>query len=399
MATNTGVNTPMQSQGPLRGTKAFGDDADARLIVAYDSHQDALRFLSSTLGRPSGVALLQGPKGAGKSTILREQADWTRREAPVALLGGIRLTPRQLVSGMLSQFGVDKVPDQDEQILQAASRYLTRRFANSETPVLFIDDFDRASESTQRMLNWLAALECSGNAALRIVLSGRERLTALVRQPLMRDLGRRNPGTYSLNPLSEKETAIYLRTRLLAAGVERGDKVFPLETCSKLHEKSLGWPGKLNELALQAMSLASEMSAARPVPRIVVTRDGNVVNEYELTEHQYVIGRTDLADIVVEDPFVSKLHAIIQVYSNALVLLDLNSTNGTTVNSLEKRKTLLRENDIISLGHHRLKVLDAPPLTAEMSDKIRAADTLTLRNIEDIRKLRARHNVAALKRS
>lgn len=387
----------MRSTGPSRGTKAFGEDADARLIVAYDSHQDALRFLSSTLGRLSGVALLQGPRGSGKSTILREQADWTRRKAPVALLNGIRLTPRQLVSGMLSQFGVDKVPQQDEQILQAASRYLTRRFANSETPVLFIDDFDRASESTQRMLNWLAALECSGSAALRIVLTGRERLSALVRQPLMRDLGRRDPATYSLNPLSEKETAIYLRTRLLAAGIERGDKVFPLDACSKLHEKSQGWPGKLNELALQAMSLASEMSAARPVPRIVVTRDGEVVAEYELTESQYVIGRTDLADIVVEDRFVSKLHAMIQVYTNALVLLDLNSTNGTTVNSLEKRKTILRDNDIISLGHHRLKVLDAPPLSAEFAEQVRAADTLTLRNLDDIRKLRARHNVAVLK--
>ena len=388
----------MQATGPSQGTKAFGEDANARLIVAYDSHQDALRFLSSTLGRPSGVALLQGPRGAGKSTILHEQADWTRREAPVALISGTRLTPRQLVSGMLSQFGVDKVPQQDEQILQAASRYLTRRFANSKTPVLFVDDFDRASESTQRMLNWLAALDCSGNSALRIVLSGKERLAALARQPLMRDLGRRSPGTYSLNPLSEKETAIYLRTRLLAAGVDRGDKVFPLETCSKLHEKSQGWPGKLNEVALQAMSLGTEMSAGRPVPRIVVTRDGEVVGEYELTESQYVIGRTDLADIVVEDRFVSKLHAMIQVYSNALVLLDLNSTNGTTVNSLEKRKTLLRENDIISLGQHRLKVVDAPPLAADMVERVRAADTLTLKNLEDIRRLRARHNVAALKR-
>ena len=166
---------------------------------------------------------------------------------------------------------------------------------------------------------------------------------------------------------------------MLAAGVERGDKVFPLEICSDLHEKSQGWPGALNKLALQAMSLGEEMSDARPVPRVVLTRDGKLVTEYELTESQYTIGRTDLADIVVEDRFVSKLHAMIQVYSNALVLLDLNSTNGTTVNSIEKRKTLLRDNDVISLGRHRLKVLDAPPLSADLADKIRAADTLTLK--------------------
>ena len=387
----------MHGLGPSRGKKAFGENADTRLIVAYDSHQDALRFLSSALGRPSGVALLHGPSGSGKSTIVREQADWTRREAPVAVVRGVRLSPRQLVAGMLSQFGVDKVPQHDEQILQAASRFLTRRFANSETPVLFVDDFDRASESTQRMLNWLAALEVSGGCALRIVLTGRGRLSTLVRQPMMRDLGRRNPGIYTLNPLTEKETAIYLRTRLLAAGVERGDKVFPLETCSELHRESQGWPGTLNQLALKAMSRGSELSPAQPAPRIVISKDGKLVKEIELIEPQYVIGRTDLADIIVEDRFVSKLHAMIQVYSNALVLLDLNSTNGTTVNSLEKRKTLLRDNDVVSLGRHRLKIVDAPPMSDDMADKLRAADTLTLKNLEDIRRLRARHTIAALK--
>ena len=88
---------------------------------------------------------------------------------------------------------------------------------------------------------------------------------------------------------------------------------------------------------------------------------------------------------------------MLKVYSNALVLLDLNSTNGTTVNSREIVKTILRSNDIISLGRHRLKIEDAPVIGAEMDARIRAADTLTLKHLDDIRRTRAQHTIAALK--
>ena len=116
-----------------------------------------------------------------------------------------------------------------------------------------------------------------------------------------------------------------------------------------------------------------------------------------MTEKQYVIGRGDLADILVEDSYASKIHAMLKVYSNALVLVDLNSTNGTTVNSKVVLKTILRSSDIITLGRHRLKIENAPVIGAEMDARIRATDTLTLRHLDDIRRTRAQHTIAALK--
>ncbi|MDH5305469.1 MAG: FHA domain-containing protein, partial [Gammaproteobacteria bacterium] len=110
-----------------------------------------------------------------------------------------------------------------------------------------------------------------------------------------------------------------------------------------------------------------------------------------------VIGRGDLADIIIEDSYVSKMHAMLQVYRNAIVLHDLNSTNGTRVNSVEIQKTVLRSSDIITLGGHRLKIENAPVIGSEMDAKVRAADTLTLQNLADIRRLRAQHTIAALK--
>ncbi|NIA27111.1 MAG: AAA family ATPase [Desulfobulbaceae bacterium] len=387
----------MQAHDSSLGSKAFGNHADAGLIVAYQSHQDALRFLSSALSQANGVALLQGPTGSGKTTIVKEQLGWSSRDAAVALVDGTHLTPRQLLTGMLSQFGVRTASQDDEQLLQTLSSFLTQQTRTAKAPVLIIDNADRASSSALRLLNWVAALDALGSYSLRIVLTGKERLSALLRNNSMRSLARRHPAAYSLNPLTAHETMIYLRTRLIAAGGERSEKVFPADVCEKLRELSRGWPGPLNERAIERLDRITELRSARSVPRIIVTRDGVTVAEYELAEKQYVIGRTDLADILIEDSYVSKLHAMLQVYSNAVVLLDLNSTNGTTVNSTIVQKTILRNSDIISLGQYRIKVENVPAISAEMDEKIRTSDTLTMQNLADMRRSRARRTITALK--
>ncbi len=222
-------------------------------------------------------------------------------------------------------------------------------------------------------------------------------MSGLLQQDSMRCLARRRPATYTLNPLSAQETMIYLRTRLIAAGGERTEKVFPAQVCEKLRETSRGWPGALNIQAMGVMERMTELYAARLIPRIVVTHDGETVADYELTERKYVIGRTDLADINIDDTYVSKTHAMLQVYSNAIVLLDLNSTNGTTVNSKIVHKTILRSNDIIALGRYRLKLENAPAIDAAMDERIRSSDTLTMQSMEDLRRIRARRQIVALK--
>jgi len=387
----------MPTHGSSLGSKAFGKLADSSLIVAYQSHQDALRFLAAALSQENGIALLQGPRGAGKTTIINEQLGWSSRDASVACLDGTHLTPRRLLHDMLSQLGANTGTETDEQLLQTLNTVVSREARSGVAPVLIVDNVDQATQSTLRLLNWLAALEVQGRYAIRMILTGKEGLASLIRQDSMRSVARRNPATYSLNPMSVEETMIYLRTRLIAAGGERSEMVFPVDICDQLHERSRGWPGPLNQYALEVIDRIQELKSARRVPRIIVTCEGETVGEYSLTRRQYVIGRSEMADIVVEDGFVSKIHAMLQVYGNAVVLLDLNSTNGTQVNSATVLKTILKSNDIISLGNHRLKIENTPALTAEMGEMVEAADTLIMKNLDDIRRARARRTIVALK--
>lgn len=385
----------MQGHGPTLGSKAFGQDADPALIVAYESHQEAVRFLTDAMAQPNGVALLQGPTGSGKTTIGRELATWCGRDAAVAMLDGVHLSPRQLISGMLAQFGVESLPSYEEQTLPVVNKFLTWQTRDKQAPILIVDNIDRTSESTRRMLNWLAALEVQERHALRIILTGSERLAQLIRDDSLRNVARRSPSVWSLNPMTRQEAALYLRMRLIAAGADDLDDVLPLRTCDDLHLLARGWPGGLNVRAHEMVD--DIVTEERPTPRAIVTRDGEIVREYELEPHTYLIGRSNLADIIVEDRFVSKLQAVLKVYRHSVVLIDLHSTNGTTINSVRRTKAILKSGDVLTLGHHRLKIEDAPEISQDVDDQVAASDTQVMKQLVDVRRQRAKETIRATK--
>jgi pSer/pThr/pTyr-binding forkhead associated (FHA) protein len=122
-------------------------------------------------------------------------------------------------------------------------------------------------------------------------------------------------------------------------------------------------------------------------PRIILSRHREFLGEYTVADKKVLIGRSDFADIVIQDMFASKLHAMLLVYSDALVLLDLNSANGISVNSVRTTCALLQDDDIIMIGHHRMKVQDAPELSDAMRELLESRDTLKMRKIAGAKRL------------
>jgi len=84
---------------------------------------------------------------------------------------------------------------------------------------------------------------------------------------------------------------------------------------------------------LYAASALGSADVANRAPRLVVERapghDPGMI--YDL-DGDIVLGRGDQAEIRLEDPFASSRHARIHGQGNAVVIEDLNSTNGTYLN-------------------------------------------------------------------
>ena len=202
--------------------------------------------------------------------------------------------------------------------------------------------------------------------------------------------------------MTANEALVYLHARLEACGVGVPDSVFPGDACDKLHAISKGWPARLNALALTAiersetlpvtvtriMKRPEALPAEQRPPSLLISRDGKTLREFVFDDRKVLIGRSDFADIVIDDEFCSKFHVLLMLYSDGLVLLDLNSANGTTVNSIRIKSTLLLDNDIISLGHHRLKVMNVPAPDRAAAGWATSADTRRMKNLDEMRRKR-----------
>ena len=69
-----------------------------------------------------------------------------------------------------------------------------------------------------------------------------------------------------------------------------------------------------------------------------------------LTAHiPCILGRRE-TDLVISDPMISKRHASIQLVNGKLLIVDLNSTNGTTVNNNPVSQCEISQGDRIGIG-------------------------------------------------
>lgn len=93
------------------------------------------------------------------------------------------------------------------------------------------------------------------------------------------------------------------------------------------------------------------------MPRIVLSLDGVVLREVNLSKERTTVGRRSHNDVVIDNLAVSGEHAVFFQSGNEVYLEDLGSTNGTTVNGQPIKKHLLQGGDIVEIGKYRLKYM------------------------------------------
>ncbi|MES2189999.1 MAG: FHA domain-containing protein [Pseudomonadota bacterium] len=94
------------------------------------------------------------------------------------------------------------------------------------------------------------------------------------------------------------------------------------------------------------------------MPKMIVSIDGVVIKEVQLTKDRTSLGRRPYNDIVIDNLAVSGEHAVLQMSGNEVYLEDLNSTNGTYVNGKAVKKQLLQNNDTVEIGKYKIKYVN-----------------------------------------
>lgn len=372
-------------------------------FIHYPSQHDAFHFLDDVLADSRGAGLLFGPEVAGKSDLIEQIASKVSERAAVAVIDGARIKPTQFLATTLTEFGYELELGSVEELASMLSVFAVQQTRSREAPVLIIENFNRMYPSSLGVLCRLAALRAGDHYAIRIILVGDNDYEQVTDAPGMNTVTDRLCGRLGLQPLTARESLVYLFARLQSLGIEHPDTVFVADVCKALHEATQGWPGNLDDVAEAAAARADQFPIELDValadcckgtdddaraPELIVSYGGVVTARIRLVRDRYLVGRSDLSDIVVDNRYVSKLHALLVKSEHGLVLVDMKSRNGTYVNSKRVRNRILRNNDVVSIGDYRIKVICPATYAATVKPDGELADTWKMQTFEDARRAR-----------
>lgn len=103
------------------------------------------------------------------------------------------------------------------------------------------------------------------------------------------------------------------------------------------------------------LDAGNEQQQAVMRPVIEVTLRGKLVDHLLIDRVQLMIGRHSQNDLVLDNPVVSRHHALVVSRNDRVYVVDLGSTNGTLVNGAQVHRRALRDGDVIEVGRFRLR--------------------------------------------
>jgi diguanylate cyclase (GGDEF)-like protein len=115
---------------------------------------------------------------------------------------------------------------------------------------------------------------------------------------------------------------------------------------------------KTQVIQIESDTLIKEKEKAKDQPHcLLVIRGKKQGGRINITKPHTILGRDPSADIVVEDPNVSRKHCEFFINGDEVIIKDNNSTNGTFVNEKKITQLTLRKEDMIRVGNSIFKFL------------------------------------------
>ena len=105
--------------------------------------------------------------------------------------------------------------------------------------------------------------------------------------------------------------------------------------------------------------------------KLLVSLDGVVIQEVQITKDTTTLGRRPYNDIVIDNLTVSGEHALLHKVGQTVYIEDLNSTNGTYINGKPIRKQQLSPLDAVEIGRYKIGYVLNP---ADPASELAAAE-------------------------
>jgi type II secretory pathway predicted ATPase ExeA len=250
--------------------RPFDLTPNPRFLFMTGQHREALTTLEYGLSRRTGIALLVGDAGTGKTTIVHAalQADSVRR-SHVVYLNNPALTRTEFVEFLAAGFGLSAAAAASKtRCLAELTEVLATRHAAGTMAALIIDEAQCLPDGLLEEIRLLANIESAAEKVLSIILAGQPELAARLNHPSLRQLKQRIGLRCALEPLTAAETNSYISARVRTAGGDAAS-VFTPDAIQTIHDRSGGIPRTISVICDNALVSGFALDR-RPVDRAIV---------------------------------------------------------------------------------------------------------------------------------
>lgn len=363
------------------------------LTAELDTHsyRNAIRRLHLSFGECRPVAIVIGAGRIAADQVTNRFLASLGDETAVARIAQPCSDAKALMQAIVSAVGFDP-KDLNAKDLESVFRmFLSFQKGHARRTIICLDQVQDSEWWVLQKIRDLVDLEAREKFGLMIMLTGQPSLKELLDVRPLNTPSVRSAKRITLAPYTVAETTEYIRRRVDCHPERSMEQAFHFQAISTIHELTGGVPDAIEsmvnlcfELATDggveiitadlverahdfqcaaSTSTAADWSAATinlkdgraKVARLIVQVSGEQIQEMVVRHGHILIGRSKLCDIQVDDSAVSRQHALISRTSDALTVIDLSSTNGTSVDGKRVESHELVAGETISIGNCKIE--------------------------------------------
>jgi general secretion pathway protein A len=240
-------------------TKPFALLPDSDFLYAGSTHRAAYGALEYGLINEAAFMVLTGEPGMGKTSLLQKLIAEHGTKQSIGLVTNARYNIEHLLPWVLLSLGLSRKQLDPVEAYYIFSEFLIQESKQHRRVILIIDEAQSLGTDLLEELRLLSNLNDGKTLKLQIILSGQPDLHKLLQRIDMTQFAQRVVVDYHLEPLSEKETARFIRHRLQVAGGH--PSLFTNKACALVHRLTKGNPRLINQVCDLALTHGVEEQA------------------------------------------------------------------------------------------------------------------------------------------
>ena len=244
---------------------------DPEFLYLSPTHKEALVSIIDGVNEGKGFIVITGEVGVGKTTILRSYLERLNdKESRIIYVFNPNVSFKELLEYIFQELNLDPQTDNASKMVTRLQQFMIEECRKGRSLVLMIDEAQNMPVETLENLRMLSNLETSTEKLIQIVLIGQPEFEEILNRNELRQLRQRIAIACRISPLSRKESAAYIKHRLMKAGMN-GGPVFTRMALREIIKSAKGSPRVINILCDNAL-IAGVGHRKKPVDLKIVNR-------------------------------------------------------------------------------------------------------------------------------